>query len=495
VGTAGDVNGDGYDDVIVGAPHWHNPQIDEGAAFVYGGSDSGLSETAPPLWSKASNQTGAKFGHSVGTAGDVNGDGYADIVVGAPTWESSGEERGAVWLYYGSAGGTHSAPDWYNPGDQDDAQYGYAVGTAGDVNRDGYSDVIVGSPDWEDDAPYPNEGRAWVYLGSKSGLRYDVHWHAEGNNFSANLGQAVGTAGDVDGDGFSDVIVGAPGYGDDGLSGEGKVWVFHGAAGGLNVSSTWSREGGQNGAHYGWSVGTAGDVNGDGFADVIIGIELWNGGLTNEGGASVHHGSPGGLGGSWTWHGEGEQASAHYGYSVGTAGDVNGDGYAEVIVGAPNYNQVYADEGQAFVYYGNGGPGVSLQPRQQHPGGAPLSRLGMLNGEDSFRARLRAGTPFGRGRILLECEVKRLGLGFSGSGIHAWGQSQNSVPGHDKYIVPHALLYDTPLHWRVRWRYDPATTPFMPASRWITMPWNGWSETDLRTGGTRAMLPIMLSAD
>ena len=149
-------------------------------------------------------------------------------------------------------------------------------------------------------------------------------------------------------------------------------------------------------------------------------------------------------------------------------------------------------EGLAFLYYGNSGPGVSLQPRQQHPGGAPLAHLGLSDGLDTFRIRLRAGTPFGRGRIILECEPKPLGTGFTGSDTQAWGSSMLAVPGDDKYIVPHGLLYGTPYHWRVRWRYDPVTTPFMPASRWITVPWNGWNETDLRTGGSRVMLPVVL---
>jgi hypothetical protein len=111
---------------------------------------------------------------------------------------------------------------------------------------------------------------------------------------------------------------------------------------------------------------------------------------------------------------------------------------------------------------------------------------------DLFRARLRAGTPFGRGRIILECEAKPLVARFTGADTQSWGDSQNSVPGNDKYIVPHDLFAGTPYHWRVRWRYDPATTPFMPASRWLTVPWNGWNETDLRTAGSRVMLPLLL---
>jgi hypothetical protein len=490
VGTAGDVNGDGYDDVIVGAPHWTEGKEDEGGAWVYLGSSTGVDTV--PAWYKFSNQTGSKFGASVGTAGDVNGDGYADIIVGAPFWQSGGDERGGAWIYHGTENEPHSAPDRYLLGDQPDAEFGRAVGTAGDVNADGYSDIIVGAPMWDDGSP-ANEGRAWVYHGSRGGVRETYSWRQRGTYFNAQYGHAVGTAGDVNGDGYSDIIVGAPNWYDN-LENEGKVWVYRGSGAGLDFTSSWSKEGGQNGAHYGWSVGTAGDVNGDGYADIIIGIEGWNGGHTNEGGASLYYGSYGGLEDSRAWHAECDQISAHYGYSVGTAGDVNGDGYAEVIVGAPNYQRATElhDEGQAFLYYGNGSRGVSLNPRQQHPGGAPLAHLGRSSDMGSFRARLRAGTPFGRARILLECEVKPVGTPFTGSDAQAWGNYQLSVPGHDKYIVPHDLAADTPHHWRVRWRYDPVTTPWMPAGRWVTMPWNGWNETDFRTGGDRALLPVVL---
>ncbi len=487
VATAGDVNGDGYDDVIVGAPGWHAPLTDEGGAWIYQGSSAGL--LSAPLWYKDSNQTGARFGTSVGTAGDVNGDGYTDVIVGAPFFTNGSSNEGMVWVYHGADPAPHLAPDWNGESNQVDAEYGYAVGTAGDVNGDGYSDIIVGAPEYS--VSGTKQGRAWVYHGSHTGVLETYAWRQRGSVLAAKYGHAVGTAGDVNDDGYADIIVGAPQWWDD-AGQEGKVWVYHGSSMGLEGTSSWSREGGQSGAHYGWSVGTAGDVNGDGHADVIIGVEGWNGSLLNEGGASVYHGSYGGLESSRSWHGEGEQASAHYGYSVGTAGDVNGDGCSDVIVGAPNYNLHEPDEGQAFLYYGNGGRGVALRPVQRQEDNSRLAHLGLLDTYDTFQARLLQKSPFGRGGQLFEVEAKPLGVPFDGSDTQRWGGYSYSSHGSDGYRLFDELIPDVPYHWRMRWRYDPVTTPWMPASRWMTVPWNGWNEADFRTGGSRIMLPLVL---
>ena len=476
VAGAGDVNGDGYDDVIVGAPFYDSPQVDEGAAWVYLGSASGLSNSSD--WAKASDNTDAQFGYSVSSAGDVNGDGYADIIVGAPFLD----DEGSAWVYLGSPDGTISKPHWYGKNDQADSEYGTSVGTAGDVNRDGYSDVIVGAPRW--DNGQVNEGGVYIYLGSPGGLSTKYTWRQDSDTALALYGHSVNTAGDVNGDGFSDFIVGAPYY-ENGSEGEGKAYVYLGAAGSMSLSPVWEKESNQLSAHYGCSVGTAGDVNGDGYADIIVGADLWDDGSGQEGGAWVYHGKSTGVNSAPNWYAQGNQASAHFGASVSSAGDVNGDGYADVIVGAPFYNLAEIDEGQAFVFYGNGGCGTSMHPRQINAGDVlTIPRLGRSDAHDEFRVQL-----FGRGDMKMELEAKLLGVRFNGNLTVSWLSYYNDPNGYVGTLGISGLESNTLYHWRVRWIYSPATTPFMPASRWMTNPWNGWQEADLRTGGGRLFLP------
>ncbi len=348
VATAGDVDGDGFSDVIVGAETFEDGgDTDEGGAFLYLGSASGLSASA--AWTGESNQDGALFGHSVATAGDVNGDGYSDVIVGAYSYDNGETDEGRAFVYLGSAAGLFSDPTWATESDQASALFGRSVSTAGDVNGDGFDDVLVGA------ALYSNgeleEGRAFVYFGSGAGLSTSADWTAESDQASAWFGESVATAGDVDGDGFSDVIIGASQY-DDGELDEGRAFVYLGSSLGLSTSSNWTAESDQAGALFGASVATAGDVNGDSFSDVIIGASAFTNGESNEGQALVYLGASAGLTASPAWTVESDQALARLGSSVAIAGDVDGDGYSDVIVGAAEYDNVEVDEGRAFVYFG-----------------------------------------------------------------------------------------------------------------------------------------------
>ncbi|NLF03374.1 MAG: hypothetical protein GX601_20625, partial [Anaerolineales bacterium] len=287
--TAGDVNGDGYSDVIVGAPQYDNgDQMRVGRVYVYLGSATGLS--ASPDWTVEGDQPDAWFGSSVGTAGDVNGDGYSDVIIGAYGYTNDQTEEGRAYVYLGSASGLADSPAWTAEGDQPDAWFGSSVGAAGDVNDDSYSDVIVGAPFYYDDQG--EGGQAHVYLGSASGLASSPAWTAKSDQESALLGDWVGTTGDVNGDGYSDVIV-SECLLDDGHPTEGRAYVYLGSAGGLSASPAWTAESDQAGAGFGYSVGTAGDVNGDGYSDVVVGAPFYDDGeVTNEGRAYVYLGAP-----------------------------------------------------------------------------------------------------------------------------------------------------------------------------------------------------------
>jgi hypothetical protein len=349
VASAGDVNGDGFSDVIVGAYLFDNGQTDEGRAYVYHGSATGLSTT--PSWTAESNQAGARFGVSVASAGDVNGDGFSDVIVGAHRFDNTELDEGRVFVYHGSASGLSTTPNWTAESNQPNAQFGYSVASAGDVNGDGFSDVIVGAYGFSNGEAF--EGAAFVYHGSATGLSTSANWTAESNQDFANFGFSVSSAGDVNGDGFSDVIVGALGF-SNGEAFEGAAFVYHGSATGLSTSANWTAESNQASAQFGYSVSSAGDVNGDGFSDVIVGANGFENDQVGEGAVFIYHGSATGLSTSANWTAESNQASAQFGYSVSSAGDVNGDGFSDVIVGARFFDNGETDEGQAFVYHGSG---------------------------------------------------------------------------------------------------------------------------------------------
>jgi hypothetical protein len=191
-----------------------------------------------------------------------------------------------------------------------------------------------------------------VYPVTVDPLATSAGWIEDGDQGYAYFGVSVGTAGDVNGDGYSDVIVGAYGY-DNGQSGEGRAFVYHGSVSGPSTVADWTAEPDEIDALFGFAVNTAGDVNGDGYSDVIVGAYSYTNVESNEGAAFVYHGSPDGLAATPSWSGESNQASASYGRSVATAGDVNGDGYSDIIVGAYQYDNGQSNEGRAYVYLGS----------------------------------------------------------------------------------------------------------------------------------------------
>jgi len=337
VSDAGDVNGDGYADVIVGAYSNDVGGSGAGRAYVYYGGPA--ADNAADL--TLTGEVGSFFGTSVSGAGDVNGDGYADIIVGAAGYNSY---QGRAYVYYGGPG-ADTVPDLTLTGEATDDAFGASVSGAGDVNGDGYGDIIVGAdPTF---AASANTGRAYVYYGGPGADNVaDLTLTGEAANDA--FGFSVSGAGDFSGDGYADVVVGAQGN-DAGGANAGRAYVYYGGPGADNVADL-TLTGGTAGDLFGISVSGAGDVNGDGYADVIVGASGNDVAGTDAGQAHVFHGGPGAdTVADWTL--TGEAAEDRFGYSVSGAGDVNGDGYPDVIAGAYSNDAAGSIAGRAYVFY------------------------------------------------------------------------------------------------------------------------------------------------
>lgn len=380
--SAGDVNGDGYSDVIVGAMYYDKGQSNEGAAFIYQGSQTGVSPT--PISTLESDQAGAQFGCSVASAGDVNGDGYSDVIAGALTYDNGEVDEGGAFVWLGEAKGVTSQEAFILEGSQSESEMGVSVAGAGDINGDGYDDILVGACKY--DNGQQDEGIVFIYYGSILGIPHMPNATIERNQASAQLGYSVASAGDVNGDGYADVIIGAPEY-SSGQTNEGVAFIFHGSSIGLSALFKTALEGNQENAKMGNSVASAGDVNGDGFSDVIIGSYNYDNGQNDEGAAFVYYGSSGGVNSGVKTLLESNQSSALMGCSVSGAGDINGDGFDDIVVGNPNFSTNEADEGAIYIYYGSPG-GITLNNRTILEGnisgihlGTSVSAAGDVNGD------------------------------------------------------------------------------------------------------------------
>ena len=351
VAGAGDVNGDGFSDVMISGTKY-DQESDEGKVSVFYGTASGLPSTAS--WSVESNQASSGFGRSAGqsiaSAGDVNGDGYSDVIIGAYAFDNGQSEEGKAFVYFGSATGLSVAADWTAEGGQNTAYFGFSVAGAGDVNNDGYDDILVGAT---------GLGKVFLYLGSASGPSVTPDWSSGAISGCLEIGYSLASLGDVNGDGYSDIILGSP-YCSNVETNEGRALVYYGSATGPGATPDWTYEPNQANSHFGISVAGAGDVNNDGRNDAIIGANVYSNGQNKEGRAYVFHGGDGGLSSGPSWTAESDQDTpngefgAAFGYSVAGAGDVDGDGYDDVLVGAWGYDRSVNTKDTGRVYLFNG---------------------------------------------------------------------------------------------------------------------------------------------
>lgn len=327
-----DVNGDGFDDIVVGAPGFGG----NGGASVFLGGAAGVTST--PQRVLVGTSLGDSFGAVVACAGDVNGDGYADLIVGSPHADPGGRSAaGTASLFLGNVGGIAAIPQRILEGVGMNDAFGGSVASAGDINGDGYADVVVGA---ESASPRDrnNVGTASVFMGSAAGIAEIPHRILEQEAAGAFFfGHSVAGAGDFNGDGYSDLVVGAYAAEPGGRRGIGTASIFAGSAMGLSPAPQRTLTGTAAGDQFGWSVASAGDVNGDGYSDLVVGaIASDPGGRLNVGTATVFHGSIVGVLSAPTRVLEGATPGGYFGSSVSGSGDFDGDGYSDLVVAAFN---------------------------------------------------------------------------------------------------------------------------------------------------------------
>ena len=201
------------------------------------------------------------IGYSISNAGDVNGDGYDDIIVGSK--KDPDAIRNYIYIHFGGTDMNNN----YDLFIQSTPDAGFSVSSAGDINGDGYDDIILGDYGYDS-----NKGRALIYYGGENmDAEVDIILYGLSNN--SKFGHSVSNAGDVNNDGYDDVIVGAYGY----SSYRGRAYIYYG---GVNMNTTVdvTLNSELAGSQYGCSVASAGDVNADGYSDVIVGAQVYGSG-------------------------------------------------------------------------------------------------------------------------------------------------------------------------------------------------------------------------
>ena len=267
---AGDVNGDGFDDVIVSANGHDAVDLNSGALYIYLGSPNGVDPASEIKITPIGAARSDSFGHSTSAAGDVDGDGYGDVITLA-----SGRNSGFV--YHGGPNGPEQASELlFPPMDEYENAWISLVAGMGDLNGDGYDDVAITHKIDTDGNNAGDETEVRVHYGSPSGLDPDTFTVVSpiNANGQATFGSCLASAGDVDGDGTDDAVIGDFGLEVDGFM-NGAVYVFLGSANGLDPSSEREIVQGEvdrHGTALGISCSGAGDVDGDGYGDLMVGL-------------------------------------------------------------------------------------------------------------------------------------------------------------------------------------------------------------------------------
>ena len=342
-----DLNGDGVADLVAGSslasPHG---MIEAGSVTIWLSKDNvSMSETVVVNGTHA----GDLFGWAVANAGDLNGDGFADLAIGAPFAAPNGHtDAGNVTIVFGGPGFSGSAGAWINS-TNDGEELGYSLAAGGDVNRDSMSDLIVGAP-FADASGLDSSGRVYVYYGG-SPMNGIADKNFSGEAAGDNFGWAVAGNVSVDGDTSMDLVVGAPNHKVGGVM-TGAAYVLRNL---IKTNPTISVvNGNAAGDKLGFSVATIFDMNGDTYGDIAIGAPYNDNNGIDAGEVSVLNGSS-----KFNTNVDlaitGQGANEHLGWAL-ASGAIHEDGYTDLLVGAPDSDLNSTSIGRAYVYFGGETP-------------------------------------------------------------------------------------------------------------------------------------------
>ncbi|MBE7501761.1 MAG: FG-GAP repeat protein [Verrucomicrobiales bacterium] len=306
-------------------------------------------------WGETETQSGAKFGFTVSYSGRIGqGSEPVGLVIGAPYFDTGQyANAGKVFVYFDGTVLPNN-PTWTKEGDQAYGYFGWSVAGCGNVAGDAYDDIIIGAP-YYDSGGYYDNGKVYVFVGSSSGLGSSPVWTAYVSQNYAHAGWSVTGIDDINSNNFDELAFGVPDYDYNGANDTGIVYVY---AGGSNGPSYLNTLFGSGGSRFGfglggtavWPVGND-DINGDGIADLVVGAPNWSSGGSTTGAVCVCFGSQNGFGASvTTLYGSGN--GDQFGFSVAALGDTDGDGYGDVLVGAPLHDNGQSNEGKAYLFLG-----------------------------------------------------------------------------------------------------------------------------------------------